>query len=160
MARQSRRHTLLKISQVTSNDMKRFGIFCSALALLITPFAAQAETVLRISDSISLKVDETVEGDFYGAAGPISLSGTVEGDAYVVGGSVTANGVIEEDLFITAGVAQVHATVTDDVRVLGGEVVIAEYVGGDVFVLGGLLSVLSSAKIDGNIFFLRWRRGD
>ncbi|MDA8597202.1 hypothetical protein N9L26_02590, partial [Candidatus Pacebacteria bacterium] len=123
---------------------------------LFAPVSASAETVLRISDSISLAADQTVEDDFYGIAGlygPVSLSGSVEGDAYVFGSSVTINGPVDGDLAAAWGAVQVHASVTDDVRIFGGEVTIAEYVGGDVFVYGGSLNVLSSAEIAGDVFY-------
>ncbi|MFT5036808.1 MAG: hypothetical protein ACI9VM_000373 [Candidatus Azotimanducaceae bacterium] len=132
-----------------------FGLFLTIF--LVVPVAhSSADTALRMNDSITLSVDQTVEGDFYGfsgLAGSVSLSGSIEGDATVFGTTVTTNGLISGDLLALSGTAQVHASVTDDVRIVAGEVTIAEYVGGDVFVLGGILNVLSSAQIDGNIFF-------
>jgi hypothetical protein len=124
--------------------------------LLLSPTFVQAETVLRISDSISILADQTVDGDFYGTAGlsgPISMSGSVNGDALLAGRSVTTNGAILGDLLILSGSAQVHASVTDDVRIVAADVTLADYVGGDVFVIGGLLKVLSTAEVAGNIFF-------
>ncbi len=133
----------------------KFFLAC-IITILLAPVSVQAETVLRISDSVSLSDDQIVNGDFYGAtgiSGAVSLSGTIAGDAVVVGGTVTTNGVIEGDLFALSGSSQVHASVTDDVRVIAGEVTIAEYVGGDVFVIAGRLEVLSTARIEGNVFF-------
>lgn len=114
---------------------------------------AHAETVLRTSEKVSLLKDQTVEGDFYAAAGTVSLSGEIEGDAHIVAGSVTTNGQIGADVTIFGGTVQVHASVTDDVRVVGGEVTIAKHVGGDVVVLGGVLTILSTAQIGGDVFF-------
>lgn len=133
----------------------RIALLLCAVGLVI-PGLVHAETVLRVSDSVSVAVDQVVNGDFYGFAGfagPVSISGTVKGDALMIGSSVTANGSIEADLFAVGGSAQMHASVTDDVRVIAGDITIAEHVGGDVFVLGGVLTVLSSATIEGNIFF-------
>lgn len=134
----------------------RYYTFLTIFSVFIFTFGVtnvEAETVLRISDSISVSDDQIVDGDFYGAAEKITLSGTVTGDAHIVGGSVTSNGVIGEDLFVVGGTAQVHASVTDDVRIIAGEATIAESVGGDVFVLGGVLTILSSARIGGDVFF-------
>lgn len=136
--------------------MKKLSILSALVAVVFAvPSFSFAETVLRVSDSVTVAVDQKVDGDFYGLSteGPVSLSGTIDGDAYVVGGSVTTNGRISSDLFAIGGVVQVHASVTDDIRIVGGEVTIAENVGGDVFVIGGVLTVLSSARIDGNVFF-------
>ena len=126
------------------------------LIVVALPFSVNAETVLRISDTLSLESDQTVNGDFYGATGlrgPISISGTIKGDALLAGSSITSNGEIEEDLFAIGASVQLHAPVNDDVRIVAGEVTLADYVGGDVFVIGGMLKVLSTAEIAGNVFF-------
>lgn len=137
--------------------MKRVTINLAILTfvLLLTPVLVSADTVLRVSERVTLAVDQKVEGDFYGLStdAPMSLSGSILGDAHVIGGSITTNGTIGEDLFAVGGLAQVHASVTDDVRIIAGETTLAEEVGGDVFVLGGVLTVLSSAHIHGDIFF-------
>lgn len=124
--------------------------------ILCLPVFVQAETVLRISESVTIASDQTVEDDLYASTnftGPVSISGTVRGDAAAVGSSVTTNGTIEADLLAIAGTANIHASVTDDVRVVAGEITVAEHIGGDLFVIGGVLKVLSTAKIDGNVYF-------
>ena len=128
-------------------------VLIPVLAFAFTATSVQAETVLRISDSVSVSDDQTVDGDFYGAGQKVSLSGTIAGDAHIAAGTISSNGTIEEDLFALGGTVQMYASVTDDVRIVAGEATIAEHVGGDVFVLGGVLTVLSSAQIDGDIFF-------
>lgn len=142
------------ISGYTKRDMKIQEI---AMLLLLTlafaPVSASAETVLRVGDSVRIASDERVEEDFYAAGGSVAVSGEVVGDVYAAGGSVTANGAISEDLTAIGGTVDVHAPVEDDVRVIGGDVTIAESVKGDVFVLGGSLTILSSATIEGDVFF-------
>ena len=136
--------------------MKHFayiiGVIVIAVALSV-PVVSSAETAVRTGDSVSVTADQTVNGDFYGLAETISISGAVEGDAHMVGGKLTVNGSIAEDMFAISGVTEVHATVTEDVRVIGGDVTIAEHVGGDVFVIGGSLKLLSTATVDGNVYF-------
>lgn len=124
-------------------------LFCA----ISIPSIASAETVLRVGESVSVAKDQTVENDFYAAAGTIAMSGSIVGDMYVVGGNITANGAVAEDLSALGGSVQVHAPVEDDVRVVGGDVVIAESVGGDVFVIAGSLKILSSASVAGDVFF-------
>lgn len=126
------------------------------LLLAIFPLCAQAETVLRIGENVSVDADQIVEGDYYVSVGPFgdtAMSGSVKGDMYAFGGSVDANGSIGSDLTIVGGTTQLHATVTDDVRIIAGEATIADHVGGDLFVIGGVLHVLSSATIDGDVIF-------
>lgn len=131
----------------------QFFALIPALAVVFVATGVHAETVLRITDSVSLSEDQVVDGDFYTAAEKVSLSGKINGDAHIAAGTVTSNGEIAQDLFVVGGTVQVHASVTDDVRIVGGEVTIAEHVGGDVFVLGGVLTVLSGAEIEGDVFF-------
>ena len=126
----------------------------SLLAILfLLPLVATADTVLRTGDFVTVGNDQVVEVDFYGAGGSITQSGEIRGDMYTVGGSITQNGLVGADFGALAGTVQIHGPVSDDVRVVGGEVVVGEYVGGDVFVIGGVLKVLSSASIEGDVFF-------
>lgn len=117
------------------------------------PFVSNAETVLRTGNSVSIETDQVVENDFYAAGSGVTMSGEVKGDMYVTGGTVTVNGPVETDLSILSGTVQIHGDIGDDVRVVAGEVVIADHVGGDVFVIAGSLKILSSATIDGDVFF-------
>lgn len=131
-------------------------LMMAALLVVSGPQLALADSVLRIGENVAVSDEQIVEGNYYAATRPFArmdMSGTVAGDMYAAGGTVTINGAIEEDLFIVSGVSNVHATVTDDVRIVAGEVTVSEYVGGDLFVIGGTLNVLSSAQIDGTVFF-------
>jgi hypothetical protein len=119
----------------------------------VIPAITFAETVVRTGESVSITNDQTVENDFYAAASTVSVSGEIKGDMYVVGASMTTNGPVGSDLGFVGGVAQIHNEVKDDVRVIAGETVVAGHVGGDIFVVGGILKVLSSASVDGDIYF-------
>ena len=82
---------------------------CSLLILaLFIPFGANAETVLRIGDDISVDADQVVNGDYYVSVGPFgntSMSGSVAEDMYAFGGTVTTNGSIGRDLTVVGGYA-------------------------------------------------------
>lgn len=124
--------------------------------VICSPLLVDASTVLRTGDGIAVEADQVVEGDYYVSVGPLGkteMSGDVIGDMYAVGGTVRVNGTIGADLGIIGGVSNMHASVTDDVRIVSGETVIAEHIGGDLFVLGGVLKILSTASVDGDIFF-------
>ena len=135
--------------------MKNTAAFLLFLAVFL-PLGAQAETVLRIGENISVDANQVVAGDYYVSVGPLgntNMSGSVEGDMYAFGGSVTANGSVGSDLTVIGGTSQLHATVTDDVRIIAGEVTLADHVGGDLFVIAGKLTMLSTAQVDGDIIF-------
>lgn len=131
--------------------MRIYFLYTVALFLLVLPNAADASPVVRSGDVISVTDDQVVEGDFYAAAGSISLSGPVHGDVYVVGGTVTINAQVDSDVAILGGTTQVHAPIGDDLRIAGGKVTLASEVSGDVVVLGGELEVLSTATIKGDL---------
>ncbi len=129
-------------------------IIISLLGVItLLPSLALAETVVRTGTSVSVNVDQVVDGDMYAVGNTVSLSGSVDGDLYAAGGLITVNGPIESDLTLLSASAQVHSDVSDDVRVVAGDTVIANKVKGDVFVMGGSLKILSSASIGGNVYF-------
>jgi cytoskeletal protein CcmA (bactofilin family) len=112
---------------------------------------AEADTVVRTGDAVSLAADQVIEGDFYAAAGKVNLSGEIKEDAVVAAGQVTLNGSVGSNAFFIAGQTSVHGTVGDDLRIVSGEVTIAEPVMGDVLVLGGSLHILSTASVAGDV---------
>lgn len=133
-------------------------IFALVFVLLVTliPCTANAETVLRTGEDISVTAEQVVDGDYYVWVGPLgntSMSGSVVGDMYAFGGTVNINGSIGGDLTAVGGTSQLNATVTDDVRIVSGDVTIGEHIGGDLFVIAGKLTLLSSATVSGDVFF-------
>lgn len=114
-------------------------------------YSAEASSVLRSGDNVSIAEDQIVEGDFYAAASKINISGEVKEDLVAAGGQVTLNGPVGADVFIIGGGADVHGTVGDDLRILAGEVTIAEPVMGDVLVVGGNVTILSTASVAGDV---------
>jgi cytoskeletal protein CcmA (bactofilin family) len=113
-----------------------------------------AGPVIRSGETIAVEASQVIEGDFYGFAQSMILSGVSEHDVYVAGGTVTVNAPVAEDLVILSGAAQVHGDVGDDVRIIGGEVTLAKPVANDVVVLGGTVHILSTATIGGDLIFL------
>jgi len=136
-----------------NNTLATHLYFITIVTLLLTPSIVSAETVVRTGNSVSIAVNQVVENDFYASAGSITHSGEIREDMYVMAGSVTVNGPVGQDLTAVGGTVQVNSAIGDDLRVVGGEVVISERIDGDVFVFGGLLKILSSAEIQGNVYF-------
>lgn len=123
------------------------------LISLTVPFFAAASPVIRTGDTVSLKEDQAVSGDFYGLGGSVTNSAKIGGDAFVAAGTLTQNGDVGADMSALAGQMEIHAPVGDDVRVAGGRIVIANKVGGDVLVVGGELVIASTAEIEGDVLF-------
>ncbi len=125
-----------------------------AVLLVSLPVFVQAGPIIRSGETISIDATQVLQGDFYGLASTISISGSAENDLYVAGGTVTINAPVAHDLSVIGGVVQIHGEVGDDLRVIGGEVVIAEDVLGDVAVLGGTVTILSTAVVHGDVLVL------
>lgn len=122
------------------------------LGLMLTwAYPAEARTVIRTGETVSVGEEQRIEGDFYAVAGRSNLSGTIAEDLLATAGQLRTNGAVGEDALLVAGSVDVHGTVGDDLRILAGEVVIAEAVAGDVIVLGGTVDILSTASIGGDL---------
>jgi len=128
-------------------------LIAGCVSLMLAPFFVQADPIIRSGDAISIDASQVLEGNFYGLASTINISGTANEDVHVAGGRVTINGLVNKDLSILGGTVNVHGEVGDDLRVVGGDIVLATAVAGDVFVIGGTLTILSTATVEGDVIF-------
>jgi cytoskeletal protein CcmA (bactofilin family) len=132
--------------------MKNFHIVGAVAVLFLLIFStADARTVVRSGDTVSIAEEQVVQGDLYIAAGDVSISGDIEEEVIAAAGEITINGSIKSNAFIVAGVADIYGPIGDDLRIIAGEVTIAEPVTGDVFVMGGTLEILSTASVTGDV---------
>jgi cytoskeletal protein CcmA (bactofilin family) len=142
----------LRVHSVTQKNLNGL-VFCIIFILaLLLPVAAEA-SVVRTGESVTLKSDQVVEGDFYGLGSQVALSGEVAEDSVVAAGSATLNGSVGADVLIIGGAVVVDGSVADDVRVVAGSVQVSGEIKGDLVVLAGELTVLSTASIGGDILF-------
>lgn len=121
--------------------------------VLFPTSAAEASSVMRTGEAVSITADQEVEGDFYGLANTVAISGTVSEDLLVMGSTITLNGNVAADVAAAGGRVDVHGTIKDDVRIIGGQVTIAGEIGGNLVVIASELKVLSTAKIAGDVMF-------
>lgn len=133
--------------------MKNTPFILSICTAVLLPVVVHAGPILRSGETISIDATQALEGDFYGMAQKVSISGAAAHDVYVGGLNVTINAPVAEDLSVVGGTVQIHGPVGDDVRILGGEITIGDRVGGDVVVYGGTLHILSTAHIEGELIF-------
>lgn len=125
--------------------------------IMVLPSLTYAGPITRTGEKVSIDSAQILQGDFYGFAPSITISGKAEQDVYVMGGTVTINAPVMGDLTVLGGVVQIHGDVGGDLRVLGGEVTVGNAIGEDALVAGGTLVVLSTATIQGDLLF---RGGD
>ena len=132
--------------------LKTFTLITLSI-LTIVPFKADASSVVRSGDLVSVATDQIVEGDFYGLGDSIAISGIVSEDLLLAGRTLTLNGEIKKDIGVIGGTVDFHGTAGDDVRIVGGTVTIAGEIAGDLVVIASELNVLSTANIGGDILF-------
>ena len=130
------------------------SLIAICVAFLLWPDTGAAQTVLRSSDTVSVDVDQVVEGNFYSIGDTISVSGEVLGDWFALGNTITGNGTFTEDVLLVGRNVSVHGSTTDDVRVVALEATIADAVGGDLVVVANTVKILSSATIEGDVLLL------
>jgi cytoskeletal protein CcmA (bactofilin family) len=138
------------INQLVHTHISKVILGLLTLAILL-PQLAEARTVVRSGDTVSIGQDQLIEGDLYAAGNIVNVSGQITEDLLLAASEVNVNGAVGEDVFIMAGNVDINATVGDDVRILGGTAIIAEPVLGDVFVVGGTVKILSTATIAGDL---------
>lgn len=122
-------------------------------AFLLPTLDAEARSVVRVEDAVSVPSEAVADGDLYGVGSEAVVSGSVTGDFYSAVGELTITGTVASDTVALAGMVDVSGTVGDDLRIIADSVTISGTVEGDVFVIGRKLSVLSEATIKGDVIF-------
>ncbi len=128
-----------------------FGGIIMLVLVLLSGSTAEAATVVRTGETVSVTSEQRVEGNFYALGSSVLLSGPVAGDVVAAAGTVSVNAPVEHDVLVLGGTVGINASVTEDVRIVAGNVTIKESIGGSVFVLGGQVSILSTATIAGDV---------
>jgi len=112
---------------------------------------ADAKTVVRTGEYVSLGEEQEVAGNFYALGNTVSVSGSIAGDLHAIAGSITLNGSVRDDVFFVGGTVALHASTSEDVRIIAGDVTLAEAVGGSVAIMAGRVKILSTATIAGDV---------
>ena len=136
----------------------RIGV-ALAVAVLLAALAvslafAQGELLggkLRTGQTVTVGVDESVDGDLYLTGGTVTVNGSVDGDLTAFGGQVTLNGTVTGDVLAAGGTVTVAGDVTGDLRIAGGQVTLNGAVGEDVIAAGGQLTLQGGATIEGDL---------
>ena len=123
-------------------------------ALAVSLAFAQGELLggkLRTGQTVTVGVDESVDGDLYVIGGTVTVNGSVDGDLTAFGGQVTLNGTVTGDVLAAGGTLTVAGDVTGDLRTAGGQVTLNGSVGEDVIAAGGQLTLQGGATIEGDL---------
>jgi len=123
------------------------------LLFLLTPTNAEARSVVRIEDKLSIAQESVADGDLYAAAETAAVSGLVAGDLLVAAGDVTLSGKVASDTLAFAGAISISGEMGDDVRIVADTVTVTGVINGDLFVVARRLNILSDATISGDVLF-------
>jgi hypothetical protein len=123
-------------------------------ALAVTVAVAQGELLggkLRTGQTVTVGVDESVDGDLYVIGGAVTVDGSVDGDLTAFGGMVTLNGSVTGDVLASGGTVSISGDVAGDLRVAGGQVTLNGSVGEDVIAAGGQATLQGGATVEGDL---------
>lgn len=121
-----------------------------AVMLLGVPLASKA-LVAKSGDSLA--INETVNGNFFGAGNLVSVAGTVNGDVFVAGNTVMISGTINGDVFVAGSSIEISGAVNGNVRAIGSNINIRGEVERNVLAAGSSLALGADAKIGRNLTF-------
>lgn len=128
------------------------GIFGGLLLCIFSiGLVAEAATVMRTDEVVSVANDQSVAANFYAAGNVVTISGEMGGDVLVAGDTVTINGTVTDDVFAAGRSVSVNGEIGDDVRVIANDVVIDGTISGSLTVVGRQVKILSTATISGDV---------
>jgi cytoskeletal protein CcmA (bactofilin family) len=119
----------------------------------INVIGATAPSMFVAGGSVSLS-GVTVE-DVIAAGGDVEISGTISDDVIAAGGRVTLRQgtIVGEDAILAGGQITLDGEIAGDLVVNGGQVVLGAQVGGNVTVNASSITVLTGARIDGDLTY-------
>lgn len=101
----------------------------------------------------TVEIDGRVGSAVRIAAGDVKISGQVDGDVLLASGTLTllSEGAIDGDVFVAGGDIEILGTVSGDVTGDMGTLTINNRIGGDVDVNADRVSLLSKARVAGDL---------
>lgn len=121
--------------------------------IFLQPLSVLAEEGPRShSDRIvTLRADQTVNGDYFAFGDAVEILGTVHGDVYAAGGEIRIAGTIDGDLLAAGGKIDVQGKVGQDARMAGGEITVSGDIGRNLTIAGGQIILADSATVQRNV---------
>lgn len=134
--------------------MKKLYILLTPLLLFTTFFVipgSVAATTFKSADSITLKADEAVSGNYYAAGKTIVIDGTVDGDLFCAAETVRVNGQINGDIICAGKTITVTGIVQGNMRIAAKDAVITGQIGRNVNILAQTATLKPTAKVTGEL---------
>ena len=103
-------------------------------------------------EEVFLSENETVNGDYLGAAGIIDIAGTVNGDVMIAGGTINFSGKSSGDVLAAGGDIKIRGEKEGNVRAAGGNISVGGNIPKNVTVAGGNITIEENSVIDGSAY--------
>jgi cytoskeletal protein CcmA (bactofilin family) len=126
----------------------------SAVALLFASFGLlaalprpAAATEFRKGDSVEVRKEETIKGDFYGTGNHIRIEGTVDGDVFAFGQQVDVPGHVTGDIICFCQSSRITGQIDGNIRAFTNNITISGTVDKSVTAFDETFTLDGSGKI-------------
>jgi cytoskeletal protein CcmA (bactofilin family) len=123
------------------------ALLFASLGLLVSLPAPVSATEFRKGDSVEVRKDETIKGDFFATANHIRIEGTVDGDAYAFGQQVDVSGHVTGDLICFCQSSRITGQIDGNIRAFANNVTISGTVDKSVTAFDEIFTLDSNGKI-------------
>lgn len=123
------------------------ALLLASLGLLASLPSSASATEFRKGDSVEVKAEETIQGDFYGTGHHIRIEGTVDGDVFAFGQQVDVPGHVTGDVICFCQSGRISGQVDGNVRAFANNLTISGTVAKSVTAFDEIFTLDSNGKI-------------
>lgn len=128
-----------------------FLLFFSLLFPSVVDAQITRTNTTRTGETVIIRQEEVIEGDFFIAGEMVEFSGKINGDLYIVGNQVLVSGEVDGDLLAVGSEISITGVVTQNVRAMGAQITIEGDVGRNISLAGVNINSSDSSYIAGSL---------
>lgn len=132
--------------------IKKISLFAVILFFVGIGTVVASSRIDSGKEEIFLAENETVDGDYLGAAGSVDVAGTVNGDVMVAGGLLNISGKSSGDVLVIGGEVKINGEQEGNVRAVGGNVYLRGSVSKNATIAGGNITIEKDSIVGGNLY--------
>jgi cytoskeletal protein CcmA (bactofilin family) len=123
------------------------ALLFASLGLLAALPSTAAATEFRKGDSVEVRKDETIRGDFYSTGNHIRIEGTVDGDVFAFGQQVDVPGHVTGDIICFCQSTRIAGQIDGNIRAFTNNITISGTVDKSVTAFDETFTLDSSGRI-------------
>ncbi len=123
------------------------ALLFASLGLLVALPRPAAATEFRKGDSVEVKKEEAIKGDFYGTGNHIRIEGTVDGDVFAFGQQVDVPGHVTGDLICFCQSSRITGQIDGNIRAFTNNITISGNVDKSVTAFDETFTLDTNGKI-------------